>query len=186
MTDSVIRYVVGVLIALGLLAVILVLIFTGGGSQSKPRPVNLRSFATSGGQVQLTIDGPVNAPSAHRAVRITISANSSEVDVIQGYNGNVISSHTSGNSQNSYRVFLNALQLAGFTEGQSGSGDGSGYCPTGERHIYRVISAGGSIEQNLWGSTCGGGTFAGNAGLVITLFQNQIPKYSQYTSGLGF
>lgn len=180
------RYIVGVLVAIGLLIVIFALIFLRGPSSPAPKPIDLASLANTGSKVQLTIDGQVTADSEHRAIRITVGASSSELDIIGGYNGNIISSHSVNNNTQAYYVFLKALQTAGFNIGKNDNSYNPGFCPLGQRHLYKVISAGGQAVQHLWGSTCGGGTFQGDSSLVITLFENQIPNYSSYTSDINF
>lgn len=178
------RYFIGTLIAIALIIVIIVLLLTGG-SKPAPQPINLSNLSTTGDKVQLVIDGEVTANSEHREIRITVGRRTSTVDVIKGYRGEVISSHTVDNNSDAYYVFLKALELAGFNLGKSGPSYNPGFCPLGQRHIYKVISATGKVRQSFWGSTCGGGSFTGNANLIITLFQKQIPKYDDYTSDVS-
>lgn len=178
------RYFIGTLIAIALIIVIIVLLLTGGGEPA-PQPISLSKLSTTDSQVQLIIDGEVTADSEHREIRITVGRRTSTVDIIQGYRGDVIDTHTVDNNSEAYFVFLKALGLAGFNMGNAGPGYNPGFCPLGQRHIYKVISGTGKVRQSFWGSTCGGGSFTGNANLVITLFQNQIPKYDVYTANVS-
>lgn len=182
------RYVIGALISVGLIIVIIVLIFTGGGNDNNPatsKPVNLTSLADSGASVQLVTKGQISADKTHREITITIGENTSNLDVIQGYQNHVINSHHINNNQASYTAFLHALELAGFNQGDtSGDQDERGHCALGQRYLYKVIDSSGKVSQRFWSDTCSSsvGTFKGNGGLIRQLFQLQIPKYSDYTS----
>lgn len=178
------RYIVGALISVGLIIVILVLIFTGGTSNksNQQQPIDLTSLANTGDSVQLVTEGAISADSTHREIKITIGQSTSELDVIGGYNGNVISSHQIGNNEAAYNNFLHALALAGFSDGNlSASQNEQGHCPLGYRYLYQVVDASGNVKQKLWNDTCGVGTFKGQGPLIRQLFQLQLPDYDKWT-----
>jgi len=187
------RYVIAGLIGFGLIVLIFVLIFrgfTGGGKSATPAPTPkaLTSYASTDAAAQLTIDGPIVADSAHRSVIITVTQFQTQLDVIQGYQGSVIASQTFANNQDSYRTFLKALDLQGFTKGTATStnSDPTGTCPQGNRYTYALNQFGAPIVK-FWANGCGGGNFSGNRPLVRWLFQQQIPQDTLFklTSGIS-
>lgn len=181
-----VRYVLGVLFAIGLIILIIILLFSGGPSKVLPPPINLPDLATNGGQVQLVLKGQVEANSEHREIRMTVGSGMATLDIVRGYQNDVIKTYQHNNNNQAYTVFLKALNQAGFINGDNSKpGDGDGVCPLGEGHVYRVISGGGDVEKRMWGTSCGGGTFRGDANLVITLFQNQFPKYNDETADVN-
>lgn len=180
------RYIIGALIAVGLFIVILVLIFSGGNSTNGPSPINPVSLASTNSSVRLVTEGQESADSTYREIQITIGQNSSELDVIGGYNGNVISSHQISNNQAAYDVFLHALNLAGFSNGDlSASQDERGHCALGQRYLYEIIGPNGGVRQKLWNDSCGVGTFKGQDTYIRQLFQLQIPQYDNWTNNVS-
>ena len=122
-----------------------------------------------------------------------IGQNQRELDIIQGYSGHITSTQTFYNTQDSYAVFLRAINGGGFllrfvppTPKNSkvkvvpAPDDERGQCPLSTRDIFELDQDGSSISR-LWTSACGG-TFGGNPGLMQTLFQTQIPDYPKLVS----
>jgi len=175
------RYFIGFLIFIGLIVLVFVL-FIGGSSTPKTVPTSLPSYAASPTVVRMTIDGPVNADLTHRSVQVTVGRDEANIDVIQGYQGNVLSHGSFASNQDAYTVFLHALDLAGFTKTRiTKNTDDRGVCPLGDRYIFEVIN-GASDLQRTWATTCGGqGTFGGNLTTILTLFERQIPDYANRT-----
>jgi hypothetical protein len=168
--------------------VILVTLFGGGGK--KPAPVNpikpLGDYAGTNATVSFTTDGIVNADSLHRSIRITVSNNQTELDVLQGYNPQVIISKTFENNQEAYTVFLKSIANAGFVaklKNSKAPADERGQCALGFRYILDLNDGTDDVSR-LWASTCG--TKVGTSGAAITtvqqLFQDQIPNYGTLTS----
>ena len=185
------RYFLGFLIAIGLIVLVFILIlkaFSGGSGSSKSAPAPLISYAKTATMMQLTIDGPIIANQNHQAVQIDVSQNNTKLDIIQGYQGKVVNTQSFGNNQASYSDFLQALNVAGYTKGISSSTtDYSGYCPFGERYVYKVINSTGQTTQQYWATSCGGqGDFKGRVVTVNEHFQKQIPDYNTLTQNLGF
>lgn len=169
--------------------IIMVVIFGGGKKQPTPSgPVlkPLPEYASTTAAVSFTTDGIVNGDELHRSIRITVSANQRELDVLQGYNPQVISSKTFTNNQDAYTVFLKAINNSNFLAKQKKtkvSADERGQCPLGFRYILDLNQDGYDLSRS-WASTCG--TAVGNSAATVStirqLFQNQIPNYSTLVS----
>jgi hypothetical protein len=167
--------------------IILVMLF---GHGKKPAPINpikpLGEYADTDATVSFTTDGIVNADELHRSIRVTVSANQMQMDVLQGYNPRVITSKTFVNNQEAFTVLLKAIANSGFVaklKNSKAPSDERGQCPLGFRYIM-TLNDGSSDLSRLWASTCG--TKIGTSGGAITtlqnLFQNQIPNYRTLTS----
>lgn len=180
------RYIIGVLVAAGLVVLIIILLVSGG--TPAPQPINLNQLAGTDTKVRLIEQGDLTADQNRRSVEITVGRDVSEMDVIQGYQGHVIRSSQSANNQAAFAVFLHGLTLNGFNLGDNNpaNSDERGHCALGQRYLYEVISPDGAIRQKYWNDTCGVGTFKGNASTIQTLFNKQIPNYDQLISGVNF
>jgi hypothetical protein len=175
------RYIIGLFVTLGLLILLIVLIVHGGSHKAvvPNTTVSLESYATTDATVKLTIDGPIVASQNHNTAEITVGQNSTDLQLIQGYDGNVITSKTFTNSTNGYDAFLHALAHAGFTEGNTSSAlkDESGICAQGDRYIFELQQDGKDLER-YWATSCGGTkTYEGSVDLTTELFKAQIPGY---------
>jgi hypothetical protein len=179
------RYIIGFLLTIGLIIVALILIFRGGGTSTTLTGSQVLSQYANNSttDVRLTIDGPVNSPQEHRQIRITVSQNQITADVLQGYNSQVLRSNSYVNDPTSYVAFLRSLQLAGYTKGitTATARDERGYCPTGDRFIYEVITGNQSDKQRFWYTSCGQGSYKGNSQLTNVLFKAQVPDYDTLT-----
>ena len=175
------KYFVGFLITLGLIFLLIILLFRGGGEPKTPTSnKTLVSYASTSAEVSLTTDGPINAVSEHRQIRITVSRDNVTYEELQGYDGNVTKMQPFANTENAYSNFLRALAIAGFTKGNTDKAmnDERGYCALGNRHIFEMNQAGRQI-QRFWATSCGNPkTYLGNLSLTLELFQAQVPGYS--------
>ncbi len=182
------RYIIGFLLTIGLVIVVLILLFRGGGSpNTSTSPQTLPQYANnSTTDVRWTVDGPINSPQAHRQIQITVSQNQIEADVLQGYNGSVLRSKTYVNNPTSYAVLLHALFIDGYTKGNTAASvsDERGYCAGGDRFIYQVESNDKSHNQRFWYTTCGQGSYKGNVQLTNDLFKAQVPDYDSLTGDI--
>jgi len=184
------RYVVGIVIFIFLIF-FGVKLFQAATKSSAPKTsttsktTSLPDYASTTAQVRFTQDGPINSNAAHRTIQITVGRDQSNLNIIQGYEGNSLAMHNFDNNQSSYEVFLNALNNSGFTSQKKNvkNTDETGQCPLGFRYTYQLMNTGSSDEdKTLWSTSCSGlGTFAGNFSAVMTLFQRQIPGYVQLT-----
>lgn len=174
------RYLIGFFITVGLIILLIVLLVTGGSKSKVPTTSkSLDSYSTSSAVVRLTIDGPINSAKEHRATRITVGRDSTTYEQLQGYDGNVTLLQTYPNSQTGYESFLRAIQLAGFTKGDTSSKlkDDRGYCPLGSRFIFEIEDNGNRLER-FWSTNCSGPkSFLGNTNLVVDLFKRQVPDF---------
>lgn len=149
-----------------------------------PAVVNLLDHDKSDSAVKVTTQGRLVGEEQRRSVRITVTQSQRTIDVIQGYEGNVIKSETFSNTPAAYSTFIRALNTSGFTRYRKGANtDERGSCPQENRYIYE-INKGGQQIQRLWSSSCGSadGSFAGSGSRVRDLFQHQIPEYDKFTS----
>lgn len=185
------RYVVGFLVTIGLIILLIVLLFSGGSGPAQKVPGSgkpLASYASTDAAVRLTIDGPINAEQNHRQIQITIDRNNSVMNVIQGYNGNVINTLSYSNTQAGYSAFLHSLQLINFTQGDTSNSalkSEAGHCAIGQRYIVQLIQNDQDI-QRYWATSCNGPhTYEGNMQLTLELFQQQIPDYQSAASAVG-
>lgn len=180
------RYIVGLLLGIGLIVLTFILIFKAfsGSDTPKTPQIDLNSYATTAAVMRFTIDGPIVADSQHERVRITVGSDQVLFEEIQGYQGRIKQSKTYPNNVDAYTTFLHALTLAGYTQGNpEGVKDERGYCPTGRRYIYEGLSGGDNILR-WWSDSCiiKEGNFLGKASVVQTLFTRQVPDYPVLTS----
>ncbi len=181
------RYFIGLLVTFGLFIVLLILLFHGGGKSKVPATSKtLVSYASTDAQVSVTIVGQVNAVSLHQQIRITVDRDDVTYEHMTGYDGQVADSQIFSNTESSYNVFLHALQHYGFTRGDNSKAlrDNLGYCPTGNQYIFELKQDDNTLER-YWATTCGSPqTFLGPVSLTLTLFQAQVPGYSNLTSNV--
>lgn len=183
------RYAIGIGLFLILVVVGLFLIFRGGSNRA-PAPKELHEYAFDGSsEVSLTARGKINGDDIHRRIVITVARDFRQIDIIQGYEGNVIQTQRFENNSDAYQEFLYAIQRAGFVRKKSGIegelANPLGRCPTGKLYTFQH-EADSEELSNLWSASCDEmGTFAGNSSLLQTLFKAQITNYSKITSGVS-
>ncbi|HEY5667611.1 MAG TPA: hypothetical protein VIR03_00435 [Candidatus Saccharimonadales bacterium] len=186
------RYFFGFVASIGLIVLVFILVLRGFGSKSNPQSQNpLTDYANSSTVMRMTVDGPIVGDQQHQAYRITVSRDQILIETLQGYNYSPIATQTYENTQQGYTNFLRAIDLAGYTKGNTkASGqanDERGVCASGDRFIFEILS-GGSQIQRYWATTCNGtGTFKGNKATVKHLFDRQvpIPDYSKLVGHLN-
>ncbi len=181
------RYFIGFLITIGLIIMLIVLIFSGGGKPKTAIPKPLSSYSNTDAEVSMTIDGPVNADQNHQQVRITVGTSSVTYEEVSGYDGNVTERQTFHNTEAAYATFLRSLAIAGFTKGDTTASlrDERGHCPLGDRYIFELNQDGNSLER-YWTATCGGPkTFLGNQAVTSQLFKDQVPKYNSLSDNIN-
>lgn len=182
------RYVIGIFIALGLIAILIILLINGGGkSGNTPAAKPLYDYASTDAQVSLTIDGPINADSIHEQVRITVDNTNVTYEQIQGYQGTAVNTKIYANNTDAYDAFLHALMRVGFTQGDNNPAlkDGSGYCATGEHYTMELTEDDNTLES-YWNTSCNNTkSYLGNIGLTLRLFKAQVPDYDQLTKNLS-
>lgn len=180
------RYILGVLVALGMIAVIFFFIFRGGsGGSQQPTRIDLNNYANTDASVQLIVDGNVQANQEHRAYRIDVNRTATTMQVYQGYEQNVTAARTTPNNQVAYTAFIRSLSKLNFTAVDATKPtDERGYCPTGQRFILRIVQGDREIYR-AWTSSCGKsiGNFQGDSSTIRVLFREQVPEYNTLISG---
>lgn len=188
------RIFIGIIAFILLMITIVVILASGGGSKPStkaPTAVTLKAlpdYASTNATVSMETQGRVVGDEDYRTVRVTIGRDQREVQIMQGYSGNVISNKVYYNTQAAYDVFLRSIRGSGFTiklKNTKYGPDERGICPLGNRYIF-TLSQNNDDLSRLWGSSCGTatGTFGGSRSVITTLFQAQIPDYSTVTSGV--
>jgi hypothetical protein len=184
------RYLVAMIVSLGLIILLIVLLVGGGSKKSTLFPTKLLpAYANSNAVVRLTIDGPIVANQNHNYLQVTVGQNAVTYNLFQGYNNNVIVSKIYNNNLNSYRAFLYALYYAGFSEGNNNPklSNSTGYCSIGDVFTFELIQNNHDI-QKYWATNCSSTpkTFNGQLSSVVDLFKAQVPNYYQLTSKGNF
>lgn len=188
------RYGLGILgiVVVALIAIVLIVSRPANTTSTSkpvakaPAVVNLLDHDKSDSAVKLTIQGRLVGEEQRRSIRLTVSQSQRTVDVIQGYEGNVIKSETLPNTPAAYSTFLRALNNSGFTRYRKGANsDERGSCPQEYRFIYE-LNKGSQQIQRLWSSSCGSaeGSYAGSGPRVRDLFERQIPEYDKFITGV--
>lgn len=177
------KYILGVVGVLGLLLVAFIFIFTRGGNDSQPKgaqPKQLVEYAKQNSSVSVTTTGPLVGDEDRRSIQITISALERELEVLSGYDGQVIDSYSFPNTPEAYKTFLSAMSGQGFTAAKSSNiEDKWRVCPTGRHFEYKLTEMNKTVSD-LWGVSCDkSGTFNGKGNTVRQLFERQIPEYTE-------
>lgn len=181
------RYIIGLLIGIGLIVLLFVLIFRGGSSPAPSTIKPLVSYANTTTTVRYTDDYPIDSDQNHRVVETTVGRDQTTLNVEQGYQGTVIRSQSYANNPTSYANFLSGLQVSGYNKGDTSPAlrNDLGQCPLGHRYIFEILN-GNNIVQRFWSTSCGNiGSFKGDTATVQELFQRQVPDYNTLTSGLS-
>lgn len=174
------RIILFVLVTAGLIWLIVILFskaFSTAPATTTTNKTPLVSYANSDATASMLIDGPVVVDEIHQALRISVDRSQSKVELINGYEGNVVREETFANNTAGYEAFLKALDKALFDSpvSKSISADERGYCPLRNRFVY-TLSTGTKDIVRTWTSSCGIGNYTGDRALTRTLFINQIPN----------
>lgn len=185
------RRLVTVLIGLGILILVVILFFkalSGGDNDVVEQPTPITSYVDTATEMQMLASGPIVAESEHQAVRISVGRDEVRVEVITGYNGEVVREQSFSNSQEAYDQFLHALDLYGYTKGMETDTqiDKKGRCATGARYTFSIVDGAREIDSS-WTTSCSGkSTFKGSRSNVLRLFRQQVPSeaYRELTRGV--
>lgn len=183
------RYIMGLLLGIGLIVLTFILIFKAfsGSDTPKTQQIDLNSYATTNAVMRLTMEGPIVADSKFSRVRITVGSDQVLYEQLQGYEGNVVNSKTYPSNPEAYANFLHALTLQNFTKGDATKPkDSRGYCPQGRRYTYEALSGGDNIFR-WWNDSCtvNDGSFLGSGQVVRQLFVSQVPDYYTLTRNVS-
>lgn len=187
--NSGVRYFITTFAVIILLIIGIVWIVRSGGSSSRGasnNAIQLQDYVSKPGvALQANAEGPINAPENHRTIQVTITPLTRQIDIIAGYQGQVIATKTYDNNQQSFEAFAAALARAGFTQERAvQSNNSESICAAGSRTHYRIIQN-GDYDMNHWTASCTAGTFGGDAPATNRLFQLQIPDYNTITNGVS-
>jgi hypothetical protein len=186
------RYIVGLLIAVGLVAIFIIIlmraIFGGGDTPVEQKRVNLADYDRTNVVMRVVIDGPVTVDEEHRQVHIQVARDNNTIQIIRGYQGEVIQKEQANSNSSAYGNFLRAIDLLGYSNGNKDKSleDYRGHCPFGNRYIFQIVE-GDDIKQQFWSTSCGDGegSFGGQTDQIVELFQAQIPGYNDITADLS-
>lgn len=176
------RFGIFILVLLGLVLLVILLfrsVFNTNNSTTNPRDIPaLATYADTNAQASMVVDGPIVSAQEHTAVRITVDRTQSLIEVMRGYDGQVVAQQAFPGSEAAYLQFLSALDRLGFTKGNADPKlqDSAGSCPFGNTYTYRLTNGSDEIV-NYWTTSCsgGGGTYQGSRSETHQLFLRQIP-----------
>lgn len=183
------KYLIGLVVTILVILFIIVRLLGGGGDKSSEVPKKLADYGATSTTMRYVIDTAIVAPENHRRVEIIVGRDDAVLNVQKGYDGEIIRSRSYDMTPSAYTNFLFALdRTAGYTKGNDDSNvrDERGYCATGNRFSYDIIDGSGTLLQHYWSTTCKQRTFNGDAGAVMSLFEDQIPDFNQLTQDVDF
>lgn len=164
-----------------------------GGSTSQEerieKEVKISELADTDASVRLQMNGAINSNKEHRQIWITVNNQFASIDVLRGYEGDVLKSKTFSNNTDSFTKFLAALEDSNFdkTRDYRGGQTEIGACPLGKRYIFEAFEPGAEEQiKHSWTTSCSNkiGTFDGKLNTTIRLFQSQIPDYNKFVSDI--
>lgn len=177
------RILIFILVLLGLLWLVVLLfqrVFLGGSGQTTDPHQNLSlvSYANTNAVTSMYIGGPIVVNQNFTAYRISVDRTQTMVQVMRGYDEQVVAQQAFPNNTTGYQEFLSALDRVGFTQGKTNPElqDYSGSCPFGNRYVF-TLTDGQEKILNFWITNCsgGGGTYQGHSSQTRRLFLRQIP-----------
>lgn len=176
---------------LGIVLFLIVLFSLSGdkkpsSSTDKPKPesFSIVDYSDTNSYVKYTLAGPIVGDDQYNEVRITVTPNSRNIDIIQGFQGKVINSKTYANNRNAYREFLAALGKLNFGKARKTDLVKAGSCATGRLWTYQTFNN-SEIVSDVWAGNCTKGSAQGIPSRINNLFQVQITDYSDLTSDLN-
>lgn len=180
------RYFIGILVAILLLILLIIMLVSGNTPKKAVTSFKtLPSYATTDAVASMSIAGPINAESVHASIAISVSRTEVVYQQFQGYDNTVVRTQKFTNTEASYDAFLRAIDLAGFTKGNSAKAlsNEQGVCALGQRYVF-ALNQGDTQLQRFWSTSCGTRTYGGSTGTTITLFQAQVPGYGTLTQNV--
>jgi hypothetical protein len=146
-----------------------------------------KDIAADAKTFSFTTIGPIVSDEEHRETIITVSANVVEMKTFTGYNNQVAESRSYQNTTESFHEFRSALDVLDISRRLKGTDkeddkNDVGFCPTGKRYIIEIDS-----EIRRWSTSCSSkqGTAGFSTAAVRTLFQRQVPDFSDVNQGTG-
>ena len=181
------KYFLGILGAILLIIFILVIALSGGSNNSSSKDVKkLADYATEPAtEVAFTEGGAINSEENHRVVRITVTDSLRQVQILKGYDGQVLKDKTYSNTTSAFRAFLAGIEQVGFSRERRSKASFESVCPETLRYRYELTSNDEEVI-NTWSASCDKGTFGGRTSSVRNLFEAQIPDYDDFTKNVDF
>lgn len=171
---------------------LLSLVFGGGnksGNSSKNSVKNsfsLLDYVDTDSKVVVTTNGRIIGDDEHRAVRVSVTRSTRKIEIIQGFQGNVIDSKEYPNNSDAYKQFLAALSKTNFGKVRKGEyGTETGVCASGRRFVFEVFDKSKSVSRT-WTASCAKGSSPAVPETVTSLFNRQITDYGDITSSVSF
>lgn len=186
----IIRTIIFILVCVGLIWLFIALMtraFRGGNNTAVVEPTALTTYARTNTEAEVFMSGPIVQNQEHEAVRITVDRTQSRVEILRGYDGQVINQRAFPNTESSYEEFLAALDKMNFSLALTDTTERNeqGACPTGSRYVY-TLEDGADLIGRGWTTTCEAGTFGETRSQIKALFVRQIPlkDYQEMTRGM--
>jgi hypothetical protein len=178
-----------------LLGIVLLLIvifgLTGRKSSNKTDDVvtatkvfDIDDYADRDSYVKQYLAGPIVGDDEHNEVWITVTPNSRTIDIIQGYQGKVISSKTYANNRAAYEDFLYALGKQNYGKTKETKLVKEGSCATGQLYTFQTYDS-SKLVSDVWAGSCTKGNSSGITNKILNLFKAQITDYQEMTSDLN-
>jgi hypothetical protein len=184
------RYYIGIVAVILVIVVAFTLVSNMGNRSATPadntkKTAQLIDYADKNSEVTFTTIGRLVGNDEHREIRVVVSANERRIEIISGYDQQIISSQSYSNNQAAYETFLSALGGQGYiTSKKSTVDDSRSVCPTGQHYEY-IVKENGEEKSNLWSVSCDKtGSFNGRASTIRELFHRQIPDYNKQVTGI--
>lgn len=187
------RVILTILIGVGLLIMAVILVvraissLTSSGDTPEVTQTALVQQVDKDSEMRLTTQGRINSDAEHRNIVISVTRNQVQMQVMQGYQNNVINTFTASNNEAAYGAFLRSLDLLGFANGDDNPdlADERGYCPAGQRFVLEANGEG--LDTRYWSTSCNRSrsTSTADVDAVVRLFQGQVHDYRRLVRGVN-
>lgn len=162
---------------------------TSPNGQPSSKTVTLSNYDNSpSASISWTQQGRIVGNNQFNSIRVTITPTFRRLEILNGYENQVVKTSVYDNNQPAYNTFASSLDLLKFGKDRTVSNSNvQGACPFGNRFLYN-FSADNQQYVNTWSDSCSttNGTYGGgNATSTAQLFRNQIPDYGRQTSGVS-
>lgn len=178
------RYFLWLLAVVGLVIIVIILLLPS--SHKGLSGSGFINYSSTNATASMLVDAQEGANSTHQAIRVDVNQHEVVFQQLSTYNYNVVKEQTFTNNQTAYNVFLRSLYFAGFLKGNTdpNQANPAGICPLGDRYIFNFTNNQSTIIHT-WATTCSNKTYGGNANLTVTLFENQVPNYSNLIQNIN-
>lgn len=142
-----------------------------------------------GRSIRLTVRGPIVADEKFRSYRITISPDSRQMTIYEGYLDRQLKSKRLSNNVKAYEELVYALDKRGMMKGRvltDEQNDLRGVCASKKLYEIETLIE-GEVFKKQWTSDCDGakGTSLANVAEIVDMFQKQIPDGKKMATEVG-